>query len=118
MTAVEEEYKRFKRNQHTYHLPPSVPTLSVSLTSIDAVTALCGRCVQKGLWHLIVSSLAWSEFFFTTCSVVYDFLQDFSRVEGLLIVLFVVPVSSVRVALRRTANIRVLFHCVWYTPKL
>ena len=47
----------------------------------------------------------------------YDFLLDFSRVEGLFIVVFVVPVSSVRVALRRTANIRVLFHCFRSIPE-
>ena len=37
----------FRGSDDTYHLPPAVPALSVSLTSIDAVTALCGRCAQK-----------------------------------------------------------------------
>ena len=47
----------------------------------------------------------------------YDFLLDFTRLEGLFIVFFVVPVCSVRVALGRTANIRVLVHCFRYIPE-
>ena len=45
-----------------------------------------------------------------------DLLLDFSRVHGFCIVVFVVGVSSVRVALGRTANIRVLF-CFRYYPE-
>ena len=64
-----EGIREVQKERHTYHLPPAVPALSVSLTSIDAVTALCGRCKQKDLRHLIVSPFAWSEFF-TACSLV------------------------------------------------
>ena len=39
-----EGIREVQKERHTYHLPPAVPALSVSLTSIDAVKALCGRC--------------------------------------------------------------------------